>query len=297
MNSVNRSRWFPRWRELHWVHLGLLTALPIYWLMQKDAARSATSVLLIWLAVVLVTAMIAERLLPYRQHWHPDGPDHKRDGSLFTLNVVADGLADVAIAAAAIWWIAAPSSWPLVVQIVVGLLAAELGSYALHRVSHGSNWLWDVHVIHHLPTALNASNSFNAHPLNALFGKLARMAPLLPMGLSADAILFILLFGLLQSVIVHANIRGRLGVLNLIVGSSELHRLHHSSRLIEAGNYGTSLPAWDLVFGSFRFGPDPQLLGVQDPGKYPSPRALKDLLRFPLRRRRAATESARPRMA
>jgi len=262
----------------------LLLLLPIFWLYTSHFS-AVSAVLLGWLAIVVVITAIAERLVPNRSSWHPNRQDVLRDSSLFAINALADKLADVAVASIAIYMVSANrglmADWPMALQIVLGILVAELGSYVLHRASHRSTWLWKVHVAHHLPAAVNASNSFNAHPLNALLNKFVRMAPLLPLGLSADAILFVALFGLLQNVIVHANVRGQMGVLNLLIGTGELHRLHHSTRLDQAGNYGTSVPLWDQLFGTFHWGTEPEAVGVTEPDRYPSPYAIKQLLALP----------------
>ena len=276
------KNWFPHWRAWHYVHLALLGLLPAFWLFQRDAAMPPLASLMSWLLIVSAITMLAERLLPYRQDWHPSGRDCMRDGSLFAINSVADTLGDVLIAVLAIAWFAAPNQWPPGLQIVLGLVLAELGAYLAHRASHAGGFLWKTHVAHHLPAALNASNSFNAHPLNTLINKLARMAPLAFLGLSADAILFVALFGLMQGIVVHANIRGRMGFLNLIVGSSELHRLHHSVRLDQARNFGTSLPLWDLVFGSFRWDEEVSQVGVTEPDGYPPTHDLWAQLLLPV---------------
>ena len=137
-------------------------------------------------------------------------------------------------------------------------------------------------MVHHLPTAVNATNSFNAHPINALYNKIARVAPLVLLGVSADAIFIVALFGLTQGMVVHANVRGRLGFLNWILGSAELHRLHHSLDRDQARNFGTTVPLWDQVFGTYRAPETVQQVGVADARAYPDPSDLRALLRFPL---------------
>ncbi|MEJ5999908.1 sterol desaturase family protein [Paucibacter soli] len=42
----------------------------------------------------------------------------------------------------------------------------------------------------------------------------------------------------------------------LLLGfSAELHRWHHSVRAAEAHNFGTALPLWDQLFGSYVYRP------------------------------------------
>lgn len=289
-----RPRLLPSLRQLHWPHLFLLVLLPGWWWWQLHSDWAPGLSLLSWLVLVGVVAAVSEWLWPFRADWTPTVPELKRDGSLFGLNAIADGLADVLIAAVVIS-LSGTAQWPLALQIISGVLVAEFGSWLLHRISHGPGWLWSIHVLHHLPGSVNASNSFAAHPLNALYNKLARNAPLVLLGLSAEALLFISLFGLLQNLIVHANIRGELGFLNYLIGTAELHRLHHSNRPEDAGNYGTSVPFWDLLSGSFRWGEAPCKVGVYNPERYPDAVDLKGLLILPLggRRRQSAASTQR----
>ena len=293
MHAILDSRAPPRTRlrDWHWVHLGLLAALPAYWWAQRALQLPATAGLLLWLGINIAVLLLAERIAPYRDDWQPNVADLKRDGGMLSLNVIADGVADAIVLGVAIMAAVGSSTLPLAVQVVAGILIAELGSYLLHRLSHRGGWLWRVHVVHHLPAAVNAGNSFNAHPLNGLYNKLARVAPLVLLGISADAIFIVALFGLTQGMVVHANVRGRMGWLNWMVGSAELHRLHHSLELDQARNFGTTVPLWDQLLGSYRAPAPVAQVGVAEAGDYPAARDLWALLRFPFAR------SGRPRAA
>lgn len=271
----------PGLRQWHWVHLALLAAIPVYWFVQRALPLSGMASLMTWLAMNIGVLWLAEKWMPYRTDWHPSLPELKRDAGMLSLNVIADGAADVLLLGIALMAATGTSDLPLVVQAVAGIYIAELGAYLIHRLSHERSWLWRVHVVHHLPAAINTANSFNAHPLNGLYNKLARVAPLVLLGMSPDAIFLVALFGLTQGMVVHANVRGRMGFLNWIVGSAELHRLHHSLDLVQARNFGTTVPLWDQLLGTYR-APEPVLhVGVADAGAYPAAVDLLALLRFP----------------
>lgn len=281
MHVIQVSRLRPRPREWHWVHLGLLAALPAYWWAQRALQLPATAGLLLWLGITIAALLLAERIAPFRDDWHPAAPELKRDAGMLSLNIVADGVADVIVLAVAVIAATGTSDLPLVAQVVAGIVIAELGGYLMHRLSHEGGWLWRVHVVHHLPAAVNAANSFNAHPVNGLYNKLARVAPLVLLGISADAIFIVALFALTQGMVVHANVRGRLGWLNWIVGSAELHRLHHSLDVDQARNFGTTVPLWDQLLGTYR-APEPVAqVGVAEAGGYPAATDLPALLRWP----------------
>lgn len=266
----------------HWPHLALLALLPIWWWITRDF--DATPVVLGWLAFNVMVLAGAERTLRFRADWNPQHADLKRDAGAWSMNALADALAGAAIALVGARLTSGIVDWPLLLQIVVGAGIAEFGSYWLHRISHGDNWLWRVHLLHHRPHKLNLANALTAHPLNAFYDKLAHVLPLVVLGFDAQAIVAIALFQLTQALVTHANVRGRIGWLNLLIGSAELHRLHHSNDPADAANFGTALPLWDQVFGTFRHRPAPAQVGVYTPAAYPGEHQLWALLAWPWRR-------------
>jgi sterol desaturase/sphingolipid hydroxylase (fatty acid hydroxylase superfamily) len=274
----------PRIADIHWPHLLLLAALPAWCWLAQDFALPATVTLFAWLVAAVLLLALAERRQPHRVDWHPTGPQLRRDGTAWTLNVITDAGATALLAAIAVAFFPGRSDWPLALQVVAGIAVAEFGSYWIHRLSHRDGWLWRVHLLHHRPDRLNVANALTAHPLNAAYDKLARVLPLVALGLDGQAMVAIALFGVTQSLVVHANIAGSIGPLDYLVGSARLHRLHHSTVEHEAGNFGTTIPLWDQVFGTFRRGAAPAEVGVFDPALYPGELRLGALLAWPFRR-------------
>jgi hypothetical protein len=264
---------------VHWPQLVLLMALPLWWSWTQT--WSAMASIGLWLLVNLVVLAFAERLQPHRDDWHPTAAHLRRDGGVFALNTIADGLATLLLAAAAVALSFADNAWPLWVQIAIALPLAELGSYWMHRWSHGDNPLWRAHLLHHRPERVNVANAMTAHPVNAVYDKLARFAPMTVLGFDEGAVLAVALFGLTQSLVAHANIAGGIGSLDYAIGSARLHRLHHSTREDEAGNFGTALPLWDQLFGTYRRGGSPAAVGVFEPRRYPGELDLRALLQWP----------------
>lgn len=278
-----------RWcRELHWPHLGLLAGLPVWWWWATTHALSPTMTLLVWLSITAAVLALSERWRPFRRDWRPSSAQLRRDGTVFAMNALADGGATALLAMFAVVLSRGDSGWPLWLQIGAGLLVSELASYWTHRLSHRSNGWWRVHLLHHRPAQVNVANAVLAHPLNAIYDKLVRVAPLLLLGLDDAALIAVALFALTQSLAVHANVAGHLGPLDYIIGSAGLHRLHHSTRADEAGNFGTALPIWDQVFGTYRRGASPAEVGVFDPRPYPDELQLRALLLWPFACKRCA---------
>lgn len=277
----------PRLHQWHWPHLGLLVLLPLLAAVSIAFGLDHRWILFLWLIINIVVLAAAEHARPYRNDWRADSTHVKRDVGLWSVNLLTDAVIGALLAAMML--ILAPdiTSLTLTWQITIGLLLAELGSYWLHRLSHSDGWLWRVHLLHHRPNQVNVANALTLHPINMIYNKLARLLPLLMLGLSADAILVVAMFELTQALVTHANIAGRMGPLNLVLGSAELHRLHHSTEATDAGNFGTSLPIWDQLFGTYRAGSAPKTVGVFDHHAYPGALETCTLLTWPFSAKRA----------
>ncbi|HUG26566.1 sterol desaturase family protein [Piscinibacter sp.] len=275
----------------NWAHLGLLALTGALAWGAHQFSMSPFPTLVIGLVLTVGWLMLWERFAPYREAWRPSANDLQRDASFFGANAVADAAADLLLRAAALgaamWWpVSGPvATLPLAAGVVLALVIAELGDYALHRLSHRGGWLWRVHVVHHRMEAVNTSNNFTTHPVNVLLRKLVRLLPLWLLGFSPEAILMALLFGQAQSFAAHANTRGRMGWLNYVIGTAELHRWHHSVRVEEALNFGSALPLWDQVFGTFHYPRDGAVRQVGVRGAYgvPAPAETWALLAHPFR--------------
>jgi sterol desaturase/sphingolipid hydroxylase (fatty acid hydroxylase superfamily) len=272
-------------RRLHWPQLLLLALLPLALVLAQGLPPALR--LFGWLVFAAAVLGLAERWQPARADWQWRREDAPRDGGVFTLNVLVDGIASVLIALVVLGLStqAAPTAFAHAwVEVPLALVVAEFGSYWLHRLSHHGGWLWRVHLLHHRPERLNLGNALTAHPINALYDKLARTLPLVVLGFSTDVIEIATLFALTQALVTHANIAGTIGPLNWLIGSAEQHRLHHSTDPDQAGNFGTALPLWDQLFGTFRNGTAPEHVGVFDPRDYPGEHEVAALLRWPLQR-------------
>lgn len=265
-------------------HLALLTLLPLAWHFVQEHSIPPAVALGAWLALNLAVLLLAERRRPYRDDWRGDKQTTRRDGLIGGVNVIVDAAVGAMLTALAIAWLPGSSTWSLPLQVLAGVLAAELGSYWIHRLSHAEGWLWRVHVMHHLPGRLTATNALLAHPINAAYDKVAKLLPLLILGLSPEAVVAVALFGITQALATHANVAGTIGPLTWLLGGAELHRLHHSTNEAEAGNFGTTLPIWDQVFGTYRRGAEPATVGVFEPRRYPAESALGPLLMLPFKR-------------
>ena len=276
----------------NWAHLGGLALLPPYAAAVLQAGWSGQAALAAHLVLTLLWFGAAERWLPHRTDWTPDGPALRRDGIFFGVNVPADGLGAWLAASLALLLAGGPAAtgWaqglPLWAAAPLALLVSELAGYWLHRASHRGGWLWRVHAVHHRPESLNVTNNFTTHPINVLLLKLVKLLPLVLLGFTAHAMLLAALFQQLQSFATHANTRGQMRWLNYLIGTAELHRRHHSIDPDEAQNFATAIPLWDQVFGTFRYHgtQEPASVGLADARRYPASTAWRGLMWLPLQR-------------
>lgn len=250
------------WNAPHLI--ALLLWMPVgSWLLAHLAPHTATAA---WLALCLLGFGLAERCWPHRQTWLPLPRAMGLDAALLGMAAVVDG----ALRHGGVWmaqWVASDnpgwaSDWPLVLAVPAAVLLGELGPYALHRWAHTHPGGWCWHRLHHAPEQVNTSNSVRVHPLNLAWNVVSRGLLWWGVGFSAEALTWATLFMMMQSVAVHANVRGHLGPLAWLIGSAEAHRWHHSTRPHEALNYGTAVPLWDQLFGTWHLPKGPGLAAV-----------------------------------
>jgi len=133
---------------------------------------------------------------------------------------------------------------------ILGLLLYEFGLYVWHFSLHRFDFLWRTfHQMHHSAERLDTYGAFYFSPFDMIgFTTLSTVCFSLIMGLSAQAITFILLFTTFLSVFQHANIKTP-HWLGYVIQRPESHSYHHATG-IHRNNY-SDLPVFDLLFGTF----------------------------------------------
>ena len=245
------------------------------------AARGGAPIVVLLVAAPVVFA--AERLFPHLPAWNRSHRDVWVDlghvasvtlASAATQAVVPAVLAPLAasltpLGTQRLW----PEGWPLLMQLPLALLTAELFQYGSHRLSHEWEPFWRLHATHHSAPRLYFLNAARFHPLDIVIDTTAGLIPLVLLGCPAPVqalfALFTSVFGYLQ----HCNVRVALGPLNYVFSMAELHRWHHAKDVREANtNYGSNLILWDLVFGTFFWPRDrkpPEEIGIPGLAAFP----------------------------
>ncbi len=177
---------------------------------------------------------------------------------------------------------------PIIFDFLLSLLLIDFLWYWYHRLCHENkskvgNFLWNVHVAHHLPKQVYVLMHAVSHPLNTLIARGIMTIPLFILGFSAEVVFLVNIFMNLQTMISHYNVNIRAGFLNYFIIGSELHRYHHSTNPKESKNYGSVLTVWDHLFGTFYYKPKrlPKYLGVSNPENYPDETEIVKIITMP----------------
>jgi sterol desaturase/sphingolipid hydroxylase (fatty acid hydroxylase superfamily) len=186
-----------------------------------------------------------------------------------------------------------PPAWTIA-NFAAAFLFLDFFRYLMHRVFHRVPWLWRLHALHHADSDLDVTTSFRHHPVEFAVGSALFWAALVVTAFPADIAAAYLFVASALTCFQHANISLPARwerVLQAIVVTPDMHRLHHSVRADEANsNFGFMFSFWDRLLGThcalcrsghagLRFG----LCGIRNPG-------LAAMLMLPWRMRQAAPE-------
>ena len=214
----------------------------------------------------VIFIILHEIRLPYREDWRPPAEDVRTDALFLVIVQVAlpyllaitvvIGLAQALQAGGLtidIFW---PHNLPIVAQVVIMLLAADLMRYWLHRAFHRYPLMWRLHAVHHSPPQLYTINVGRFHPVEKSIQYAFDTLPFALVAVAPEVLAAYFVFYALNGFFQHSNCRVYLGPLNYIVAGPELHRWHHSRRAREMNsNFGNNLIVWDALFRT-RFMPD-----------------------------------------
>lgn len=159
---------------------------------------------------------------------------------------------------------------PAWLTIVAAVILLDFWTYWWHRLNHIVPFLWRFHRMHHTDTAMDTSTGVRFHTGEIALSWMARLAvvPLLGVNLVQLATYESLLLPVV--LFHHSNLRLPrwldFGLLSIMV-TPLMHRVHHSQEKIETNsNYGSLLPWWDMLFGSFQLRQDPENIryGVEE---------------------------------
>ena len=269
--------------------LALVTGVALWAAVHFSLNPNAVIGVLTLVTIAIVFAV--ERLNPLLDRWSMTRQSLlERDLPFIGLAVVAEQVCTVGVAlvAAAVMRRAGfgpLGRLPLVVQAAFAIVLSDLLWYAYHRAAHTFARLWRVHGLHHAPAQLYVLMHLVFNPIDLLVSRFVISLIVFRFtGIEPNAAFIAIAVVGLQQTVSHVNSDLRTGWLNYLLIGTQTHRYHHAAS--ESANYGTAVPFWDMLFGTFIYQPHriPDQLGLTDPASYPDPRRFHFALAYPFRR-------------
>lgn len=229
-------------------------------------------------ASIAALFVAAERLAPAR-----DQPVFRRGFAAdlayvpvhFLMRVVINGTVAVALAEVGRrvlppWTVATLADRPVWLQALVLLVVLDLFFYVMHRLKHRWGWWWRLHETHHSSVDLDWLASARFHPLEKILDRTVYLLPLTAIGPSDQAVLVWAAVDAFFGMLIHANVRWRIGPLIYVFVGPEMHRWHHAmDQTRRECNFGNNFSIFDWIFGTaYLPREEPARFGVDDPA-YP----------------------------
>lgn len=263
----------------------------------------------LWLLPLLVIAFLAshasERILPAYREWN----DEKGDGKTNLTHVLVYEFNNVAgiLMIPFVGWLFSvkpegllgiwPREWPVLAQLLLAIVLADLVFTLIHFISHRRHMLWRLHAVHHGVGRLYGLNGVVRHPLHQLLDMAIGTAPLAIAGMQMH-IATLLGFAISVMLIVqHSNIAYALGPFRNHLSIGAIHHLHHVNWGKEGDcNFGLFFTIWDRFLGTFVAEP-PRAIQAHDMGidEVPQfPKSYSEQLAFPFRYRPGSGYASTP---
>jgi lathosterol oxidase len=293
-----------RWRELGYIGLvATCAAMLLGGMTVRNDGSNAFSVLPIgldWFILDLIASALIfiplERLFALRREQATLREEWRLDLQYFALvhllvSVVII-LSTTAVSRLFSWSINADlqqavSGLPLLLQLPLIVLVADLAEYWSHRAMHTVPFLWRIHAIHHSSRSMDWLASSRLHLGEVLITRTCVLIPIFILGFSPVAIMLYVVYIGLHAIYVHANVRFTFGPLRYLIVTPAFHHWHHTDEPQATNkNFAVHLPVIDWLFGTY-YQPDrwPESYGI---GEERLPPGLVRQFLYPLTGARAA---------
>lgn len=186
-----------------------------------------------------------------------------RLGSLLAIGSIALTLAQLLPAALA----EGVRAQPLWLQWAEVLVLSDLGFYAGHRLVHAVPALWRFHEVHHSSERLDWLASYRVHPVDQVLNNAIMAFPVLALGFSPLAVALYAAVYRVHALLLHSNLRIRLGWLERVIATPHFHHWHHADQPDAYDrNFGGQLVLFDHLFGTLNLpSQKPARYGVANP--------------------------------
>lgn len=143
------------------------------------------------------------------------------------------------------------TSFPVWIQFTVVFVLIDFIAYWIHRAQHGRVFLWRIHEVHHSSQELNWLSGSRIHFLELILVRLIGGSIMAFLGASESTMYIFSIVQTTLGTIQHSNINFRMGFINYVINTHEMHRIHHLSDLsCQSCNFSDKLSIWDWLFGT-----------------------------------------------
>lgn len=146
------------------------------------------------------------------------------------------------------------AGWPLLVQVLVIMLVADLAQYTIHRGFHRIAWAWPFHAIHHSSRALDWLAGSRLHVVDIIATRAFTLLPVLAFGFAQEALYIWVVIIAVQATLNHVNLRFDIPVLNQLIVLPRFHHWHHAVEPVDK-NFAVHFPWIDRIFGTYHMPP------------------------------------------
>ncbi len=143
-------------------------------------------------------------------------------------------------------------SLPGWLQLFLIFVLRDFMQWAIHRMYHHVNWMWEFHKVHHSTRQMGFAALLRYHWMENILYRTLEYIPLAMIGFSITDFFIVHIFTLVIGQLSHSNLNIPLGPFKYILNGPQMHLWHHVKDM-PAGyphgfNYGITLSLWDYLF-------------------------------------------------
>lgn len=151
-------------------------------------------------------------------------------------------------------------------QLLLIFVLRDFMQWAIHRMYHHVNWMWEFHKVHHSTEQMGFAALLRYHWMENILYRTLEYIPLAMIGFSITDFFIVHIFTLVTGQLGHANLKINLGPLKYLLNGPQMHLWHHAKEMPPTHpngfNYGITLSIWDFIFGTNYWPSDDENLPV-----------------------------------
>jgi sterol desaturase/sphingolipid hydroxylase (fatty acid hydroxylase superfamily) len=137
-------------------------------------------------------------------------------------------------------------------QLVLIFVLRDFMQWAIHRMYHHVNWMWEFHKVHHSTEQMGFAALLRYHWMENILYRSLEYIPLAMIGFGISDFFIVHIFTLVVGQLGHANLKINLGPFKYLLNGPQMHLWHHAKEMPATHpngfNYGITLSIWDFIF-------------------------------------------------